>query len=70
MADTFAGKREACQLCGKDIRFAFFVDGKTTSSAQGGWALMCLPCYELHGVKPLGPKRGQLYNAKGEKVDG
>lgn len=56
----------SCNMCGVSPMKGGFVDGATT---RGPWAIMCLSCFEVHGMG-LGTGRGQKYNEAGEKVEG
>ena len=47
---------EKCDICGNLI-LNEFVDGKTR---MGPWGILCLNCYNLHGMG-LGIGKGQLY---------
>ena len=55
-----------CDLCGHDL-VNVFVDGRMLTAHS--WAVMCSSCFELFGAG-IGPGYGQLYNTRGEKLEG
>ena len=56
-----------CNICGRDAtQYDHFIDGKTV---HGPWALMCLECFQEHGIG-LGLGIGQKYDSKTlEKIE-
>ena len=56
MAKKWMGSTPKCDFCKMDMP-NLFVDGKTI---HGPWAMMCLSCFDHHGVG-LGLGKGQQY---------
>jgi len=59
---------DTCDLCKKKVStHKFFYDAKMKF---GQWALLCSPCFDLHGIR-LGLGFGQKYDSTTkEKVEG